>query len=269
MSRLGQRERSLLLVFFASVLIAAGCSRVPITGRRAFNVIPDSQAQQLGAEAYQQVLTSNKTITSGSEYDEVQRVGTRLASVANEPNYTWKFTLIDDPKTANAFCLPGGKVAVYSGILPITQTEAGLAVVMAHEIGHAIARHGSERMTDQLALQLGGAGLGALLNSDSPATKNLVLAAYGAGTTVGVMLPFSRAQESEADHIGLVLMARAGYDPHEAPAFWQRMIAAEKGSAPPAFLSDHPSDEQRVKQLEAWMPDAMKNYNPNYSTEHP
>jgi predicted Zn-dependent protease len=252
-----------LWISLAAIFFAAGCSRVPITGRRSFNIIPESQAMALGAQAYQNVLSSNKVITSGPEYDQVQRVGHRLAAVANEKDFNWEFTLIDDPKTANAFCLPGGKVAVYSGILPITQTDAGLAVVMAHEIGHAIARHGSERMTDQLALQIGQAGLGALLDSKSQATQSLVMAAYGAGTTVGFVLPFSRSQESEADHIGLILMARAGYDPHEAPAFWERMIAAEKGSAPPEFLSDHPSDQARVNNLNGWMPEAEQAYQPH------
>jgi metalloendopeptidase OMA1, mitochondrial len=264
-SRLGV----LLGLSLAVLLAASSCSTVPITGRRSFNLIPDSEATQLGATAYQQVLQQNKIINSGPEYDQVMRVGHRIAEVANEPSFDWQFTLIDDPKTANAFCLPGGKVAVYSGILPITQSDEGLAVVVAHEIGHAVAKHGSERLTDELALQLGQMTVGQLIQSKSPATQNVVMAAYGAGATLGVMLPFSRAQESEADHIGLILMARAGYDPTAAPAFWQRMIASEKGARPPAFLSDHPTDQQRVKQLQAWMPQAEKEYRARYSNARP
>jgi len=187
-------------------------------------------------------------------------VGKRIAAIAEEPSFDWEFMLLDDPKTINAFCLPGGKVAVYSGILPVTRDDDGLAVVLAHEIGHAVARHGSERMTDDLALQLGGAGLQQLLQQNSPQTQQLVMAAFGVGTTVGIVLPFSRSQESEADHIGLVLMARAGYDPEAAPVFWRRMIASSQGGAPPAFLSEHPTDEQRVKDLEKWMPEAKVAY---------
>ena len=255
-----RRVRACLLL---GLVVLLGCSTVPVTGRRTLNLIPDSQANSLGLDSYRQVLSRSKLIKSGPEYDSVVRVGRRIAEVSGEPNLEWEFNLIDDPKTVNAWCLPGGKVAVYSGILPITRDDTGLAVVLGHEIAHAIAKHGAERMTDQLALQVGQAGLATLLKDKSPATQNLVLAAYGAGSTVGVMLPFSRSQESEADHIGLIFMARAGYDPHQAPVFWQRMISSAGGSAPPAFLSDHPPSDQRVKQLEGWMPEAVKEHRPH------
>ena len=241
-------------------LIAIGCAKVPITGRNQFNLVSDNEADALGVEAYQKVESESRLITSGPEYDQVLRVGKRIAAAADKPDFKWEFCLIDEPKTVNAFCLPGGKIAVYSGILPITKDDTGLAVVLAHEIAHAIARHGAERMTDQLALQLGGAGLQQLIQQKSPATQQVVMAAFGVGTTVGVMLPFSRSQESEADHIGLVVMAKAGYDPRQAPEFWRRMIAASNGAAPPAFLSDHPTDESRVRDLEKWMPEALKYY---------
>ncbi|MDM7916399.1 MAG: M48 family metallopeptidase, partial [Candidatus Eisenbacteria bacterium] len=205
------RLAAALLPVLLSVLISA-CSTVPITGRKSFNVIPDSQAEALGADAYQQVLSDSRLIRSGPDYERVARVGSRLAAVSHEPNLAWEFSLIDDPETVNAFCLPGGKVAVYTGILPIAENDAGLAVVMGHEIAHAIARHGSERMTNDLALSVAQVGLSELLSQRSPQTRSLVLTAFGAGATVGLVLPFSRDQESEADRIGLIYMARAGYD---------------------------------------------------------
>lgn len=242
-------------------LLLAGCSTVPVTGRRAFNVIPDSQAMSLGADAYRQVLSESRLITSGPDYERVVRVGRRIAAVSHEPNLPWEFALIDEPNTVNAFCLPGGKVAVYSGILPVAQGDAGLAVVIGHEIAHAIARHGSERMTNQLALELGQAGLAQVLESKGAATQQLVLTAFGAGAQLGVVLPFSRSQETEADRIGLIYMARAGYDPAEAPRFWERMNAGG-GARPPAFLSTHPAPEDRVRQLEALVPEARQEYRP-------
>jgi len=248
------------LWLLAAAVVAVGCAKVPITGRNQFNLVSDNEADALGAEAYQKVQSESRLITSGAEYDRVLRVGKRIAAAASKPDFEWMFCLIDEPKTANAFCLPGGKVAIYSGILPITKDDTGLAVVLAHEVAHAVARHGAERMTDQLALQLGGAGLQQLIQQKSPATQKVVMAAFGVGATVGVMLPFSRSLESEADHIGLVIMAKAGYDPRKAPVFWRRMIAASSGANPPVFLSDHPADESRIRDLGKWMPEALKYY---------
>lgn len=248
------------IAFLSMALLLAGCTTVPVTGRKAFNVIPENQAIALGADAYQQVLSEESVIRSGSQYDMVQRVGRRIAQVSDEPGYEWEFALIDADDTVNAFALPGGKVAIYTGILEVARNDAGLATVMAHEIAHAVARHGSERMTDQLAVQVGGMGLQALLNEKSAQTRELVMAAYGVGAQVGVLLPFGRSQESEADHIGLIYMARAGYDPREAVGFWQRMAEAGSGARPPEFLSTHPHPENRVDQLQQWMPEALEAY---------
>lgn len=248
---------AILILLLAAV---AGCTTVPVTGRKAFNLIPESQAIALGADAYQQALAGSDLVRSGPQHDQVVRVGRRIAAVSGRPDYEWEFSLIDDDEMVNAFALPGGKVAVYTGILPVAQDDDGLATVMAHEVAHAIAQHGSERMTDQLAVQLGGMGLEALLGQKSEATRNLVLAAYGVGAQVGVLLPFGRAQESEADHIGLVFMARAGYDPRAAVGFWERMSQLGDGARPPEFLSTHPNPETRVRDLEAWMPEALREY---------
>ncbi|MFB3908118.1 MAG: M48 family metallopeptidase [Candidatus Eisenbacteria bacterium] len=254
------RARPLAASLLLLLVVLAACATVPITGRKSFNLIPEGEEIALGADSYQQLLKQEEVVQSGPDVEMVRRVGRRIAAVSNKKDYDWEFNLIKNDKVVNAFCLPGGKVAVYTGILPVTENEAGLATVMSHEIAHAVARHGGERMTDQLALQLGGMGLQALLNEKSAATQNLVLAAYGVGAQVGFLLPFSRSQESEADHIGLVYMARAGYDPHAAIQFWQRMEQQSKGGAPPEWLSTHPSHGTRVRQLEEWMPEADKEY---------
>lgn len=258
MFQASRAERRALLVI--TLLFLVGCSTVPVTGRRSFNLIPESQAIALGADAYQQALADAEVLRSGPEYEMVNRVGRRIAAVSGRPDYDWEFSVIDDDETVNAFALPGGKVAVYTGILPVAEDDAGLATVMAHEVAHAIAQHGSERMTDQLALQFGGMGLEALLGQKSEATRSLVLAAYGVGAQVGVLLPFGRAQESEADHIGLVFMARAGYDPRASVRFWERMGAQESAGRPPEFLSTHPNPETRVRDLQGWMPEALAEY---------
>ncbi len=250
------RRAGIALLFLAAI----GCATVPVTGRKSFNVIPESQAIALGADAYQAALSNAQLVTSGSEYEMVQRVGRRIAAISDKPSYRWEFKLIDDDETVNALALPGGKVAIYTGILPVAQDDAGLATVMSHEVAHAIAGHGSERMTDQLALQVGGIGLQKVLKDKGPKTQALVLAAYGVGSQVGVLLPFGRAQESEADHIGIVYMARAGYDPRAAIGFWERMDALSKGQRPPELLSTHPDPERRVRDLQKWMPEALADY---------
>ncbi len=265
MKRENGRRRFLRLHWVALALLIAvliGCATIPVTGRKSFNLIPESQEIALGLDSYQQILSESEVVESGPELALVRRVGARIAAASDRPTYEWEFNLIKDDKAVNAFCLPGGKVAVYTGILPVTQNEAGLATVVAHEIAHAIARHGGERMTDDLAFQIGGMGLEALLSQRSPATRNVLLAAYGVGGQIGVLLPFSRSEESEADHIGLVYMAKAGYDPREALHFWERMEEEGGGQSPPEWLSTHPSHGSRIKQLQEWMPEALSYYKP-------
>ena len=191
----------------------------------------------------------------------VQRVGERIAAVADDPGFAWEFTLVNSAEK-NAWCLPGGKVAVYTGILEITQDEDGLAAVMAHEIAHAIAQHGAERMFQQQLTQIGLTAVSTTLGGLSPQAQGAVMALFGAGAQFGVLLPFSRDMESEADHIGLIYMARAGYNPEAAIGLWERMAADREGPEVPEYTSTHPSDEARIRDLRKWLPEAMKEYEP-------
>jgi metalloendopeptidase OMA1, mitochondrial len=248
-------------------LLAAGfvvaCETVPYTGRSQLQFISSEQESQLGAQAFQQTLAKTKLSTDAAASEMVTRVGSRIAAVTGHPEYKWEYRLIQDDKQVNAFALPGGKVAVYTGILPITRDENGLAAVLGHEIGHVIARHGGERVSQQMLVNVGLETTMAALSRGNPATVQAVASLLGAGATVGVLLPWGRAQESEADHLGLILMAKAGYDPHAARDLWVRMAAASKGSGkPPEFLSTHPSEPTRIQQIEAWMPEAMQYYHP-------
>ena len=236
---------------------------VPVTGRSQRVAISEEQQEDLGEQAYAQVLSENRgeVVSSGSDAEVVQRVGERIAEAVgdDDPGFEWEFTLIDAPE-ANAFCLPGGKVAVYTGILEVAQTEEGLATVMAHEIAHAIAQHGAERMLQEQLTQVALTSVSASLASQDPAVRGALLGLFGAGAQYGVLLPFSRDHESEADHIGLIYMARAGYDPREAVGFWERMAQARGGQAPPEYASTHPSSETRIEQIQGWLPEAMEEY---------
>jgi predicted Zn-dependent protease len=245
----------------AAVLLLAACETVPYTGRSQLNLLPEGSELQMGRQAYAEVLRQSAINRDPVANGQLEGVGRRIAAATGRTDFQWRFTLIESQE-ANAFCLPGGQVAVYTGILPITQDEAGLAVVLGHEISHAIAHHGAERISQSLLIQTGLAATQIALANRDPATMRQVTSLLGAGAAVGVMLPWSRAQESEADHLGLIFMAKAGYDPHAAVAFWQRMTQAAKGRRPPEFLSDHPSDETRVRQIEAWIPEAMGYYQP-------
>jgi len=250
----------------------AACAKAPITGRSQLHLVPDSEMITMANQEYSDFLKSNKLSTDKAATARVRLVGGRIAGavdrwlrdngMASEANqYKWEFNLIES-KDMNAWCMPGGKVVVYTGILPVTKTDNGLAVVLGHEIAHAVAKHGSERMSQALLAQLGGVALSTALHSQPEKTRSLWLNAYGVGAQVGYLLPFSRTQESEADHLGLIFMAMAGYNPDEAVPFWQRMMAANQGGAPPEFLSSHPADSKRIQQIRAWLPEARRYYTP-------
>ncbi|HYG24898.1 MAG TPA: M48 family metallopeptidase [Verrucomicrobiae bacterium] len=244
-------------------LFGSGCSTVPLTGRSQLNLVSASQEMQLGLSSFDQLKQETPVSRDAAINALVQRVGKRIADVAGKdmPDAQWEFVVFDS-KEANAFCLPGGKVGVYTGILPITKDEAGLATVIGHEVAHAVARHGAERMSEAMVMQTGGQLLGAGMSMADPRWQQITMLAYGAGAKVGRELPHSRAQESEADHIGLMYMARAGYDPKESIHFWQRFSEFNKqqggggDSFLGRFLSTHPVDEVRIEQLRKLMPKA-------------
>jgi len=260
--------RSALL---ASVLTLAACATNPYTERSQLLLVPEPEEMQLGAQAYEQVLHNPKVKISHDprEVEPVKRVAARIIEAAKNSKYAerarqfdWEVTVIKDDKTMNAFALPGGKIAVYTGIFPVAKNEAGLAAILGHEVTHALARHGAERMSQGLLAQLGlEAASIALGSGTNPAVGQATMAALGLGVNVGVLLPFSRAHESEADHIGLLLAAQAGYDPVEAIHIWERMERLSKGQ-PPEFLSTHPGHGTRIKQLQEWMLEALSYYRP-------
>jgi predicted Zn-dependent protease len=255
-------RRLIAFALVAATLIA--CTKVPITGRRQFNLIPEGLMNDLGTSTYKSMLAEETVAAKGDSNAQItKKVGQGIATAANQKKYDWRFNLIKANDTLNAWCLPGGKIAVYTGILPVAKNEAGLAFIMGHEVGHATAHHGSERLSQQLAL-LGG--LGALylyldakgdLKEKQIAT---IVAAVGVGAQGAVILPFSRAHEKEADVIGMMYMAKAGYPPTEAPKMWTRMENHTGGSDVPVFLSTHPSNDQRKANLREWMPQAKKRY---------
>jgi metalloendopeptidase OMA1, mitochondrial len=243
-------------------LVLSGCQTVPETGRSQLNLVSSAEEVKLGMTEFEQTKQKTPVSKNAQATALVQRAGQRIAGVANLQGAQWEFVLFESPE-ANAWCLPGGKVGVYSGILPITKDEAGLATVIGHEVAHATAHHGAERMSQQMAAQAGGSVVGALASSKSQTTQALVGQAYGAVSQVGVLLPFSRKQEAEADHIGLLYMARAGYDPAAAVAFWERFAEYNRqhgGSEGFSFLRTHPLDAQRIENLKAELPKAQAEY---------
>lgn len=249
------------LIFALSALFFAlnGCATVPYTDRQQIMMVSAEEESQLGATLFTDVKKSSKINTDASMNSMVSSVGKRIAAAADRPEYKWEFVVVED-KTVNAFALPGGKVAFHTGIMPICQDESGVAAVMGHEVAHVLARHGSERMSQQQALSIGSVALMAAVSGSSPVVKEGVMQAYGVGAQVGVLLPYSRSHELEADRIGMILMAKAGYDPRHAVSFWERMLANKNGSSAPAFLSTHPSDQKRIDELKGFLPEALKYY---------
>ena len=255
------------------LLALAGCAKVPVTGRSQLSLVSSGEVMAMSDQQYSKFLTENPPSKDAAGTAQVKRVGVRIQQAVEAfakekgfesrlANYKWEFNLVDS-KEVNAWCMPGGKVVVYSGILPVTKDDTGLAVVMGHEIAHAVAEHGAERMSQQMMAQYGGVALGELIKTKPAATQQLAMTAFGVGAQYGVLMPFSRQQESEADRLGLIFMAIAGYDPKQAPAFWERMSAGKDASgAPPEIMSTHPSDATRIKKLNEEMPEALQYYKP-------
>lgn len=253
------------------LIIAIGCKTVPVTGRKQLNLVPNFLIQSMAFTEYDSVLHTSPVLPDGNEQTQmVRRVGIRIQHAVETymsqngfskdlKGFKWDYNVINE-NIINAWCMPGGKVVVYSGLLPVTQNETALAIVMGHEIGHAIAHHGNERMSEALLVQLGGLTLEEALKQKSQQTQVLFLSLYMVGSNLAIMLPHSRMQESEADKLGLIFAAMAGYDPSEAIPFWQRMSAAAKGTKVPEFLSTHPSDETRIKRLSALIPQVKQQY---------
>lgn len=265
--------RKLLFTFLAAGSLAS-CSRNAITGRNQLSLFSESEIQSMASQEYQSFLSQNKVVSTSASKDAemVRRIGTRISNAVTEyyrskglqdelAGYKWEYNLVDS-KEVNAWCMPGGKIVVYTGLLPITQNEAALAVVMGHEIAHALAKHGNERMSQGMVQQLGGVAL-AVATANKPAqTQQLFMTAYGLGSNYGVMLPFSRSNELEADKFGLIFSAMAGYNPQEAIPLWERMAAASGGNKPPEFASTHPAEATRIERLRELMPEALKYYKP-------
>ncbi len=258
-----------ILVLIALILMLAACATVPLTGRKQLSLIPDSQMNEMSFQQYDQVLSESKLSTDAVQTAMIKRVGARIEKAVEDylaqngqsshiAGYAWDYNLIESDQV-NAWCMPGGKVAFYTGILPICEDETGVAVVMGHEIAHAIAEHGAERMSHSMMVQMGGVALNEAIKNEPDETQAMYNQAFAVGSQYGAMLPFSRQHESEADHMGLIFMAMAGYNPREAPVFWQRM-ASMGGEKPPEFMSTHPADETRVRQLNEWMPEALNYY---------
>lgn len=271
----GSRKRfshpiSHLATMMTVLIFVWACAEVPLTERKGLHLVPESELLSLSFQQYREALKEAELSTDREKVQMVRRVGKRIANSAEAflkdsgggekiKEYKWAFNLIEDDKTVNAWAMPGGKVAVYTGILPYTRDETGLAVVMGHEVAHAIAGHGNERMSQALVANMGGMALSAALSKKPRQTRELFMTVFGVGANVGLLLPYSRLHESEADRIGLMLMARAGYDPRAAVPFWGRMN--EKGGPrPPEFLSTHPAPTTRMADLKTYIPDALAYY---------
>jgi predicted Zn-dependent protease len=258
----------IIVLLFA--LLMAGCTEVGITGRKQFNFVPDSTMNSMAFSNYSEFIGQHKLSTNTTQTQIVKRVGANIQKAVEKycldndmtdtlSGYQWEFNLVEDPNV-NAWCMPGGKVVVYTGLLPVTKTEAGLAVVVGHEIAHAFAKHGAERMSQSLAVEMGAVALSTALQKYPEQTKSIFMTSYGVGSQVGVLLPYSRLHENEADHLGLIFMAMAGYNPNEAVDFWQRMADASKGKSTWEILSTHPANATRIKNIKDLVPEAMEYY---------
>jgi predicted Zn-dependent protease len=260
----------LMFTVLSLYIFCQACTVVPLTGRKQLSLVPESEMISMSLTSYSDFLKANPISTDKVKTDMVRKVGSELAAAVTRyfadnnlssqlEGYKWEFNLVKNDTTQNAWCMPGGKVVVYTGILPVTKDNNGLAVVLSHEIAHAIARHGNERMSQELLVQFGGIALNEAIKEKPDKTKGIFNTAYGIGSQVGVLLPYSREHELEADKLGLIFMAMAGYDPQTAVAFWERMSAIG-GNKPPELLSTHPSDETRIKKIKSSLPEAMKYY---------
>lgn len=258
-----------LLFLICSVFLLSSCGSVPITGRKQLSLVSDQEVLTLSLQQYDDFIKSAPLSTDKKNTEMVNRVGRNIANAVETylknngyedevKNYAWEFHLVKSDQV-NAFCMPGGKIVIYEGILPVTKDETGLAVVMGHEVAHAVAKHANERMSQQMAAQYGTALAGVALSKSSATVQQAAGAALGLGTEYGILLPYSRKQELEADQLGLVFMAMAGYDPRQAPDFWVRMSQAGGGGTP-EFMSTHPSDETRIKKIQQDLPEALKYY---------
>lgn len=259
-------------ILLITVLFISSCKSVPISGRKQLNLLPESMLVEMGLTSYGEFISQNKLSPNSSQTGMIRNVGERISSAVEQylndnglgdriRYFQWEYNLVED-ETPNAWVMPGGKVVFYTGILPYTQTEGGVAVVMGHEIAHVVARHGNERMSQALLVQTGGLALALALEEQPEETQNMFLMAYGVGSALGVILPYSRAHEREADRLGMIFMAMAGYHPNEAVEFWKRLDQASGGASVPEFLSTHPTSASRIRDLEKYIPEAMKYYKP-------
>ena len=261
-------SRGCISLIIVILFLSLSCTTVPITGRQQFSILPNSAMISMSLQQYNEFLKNNKISSNQEQTQMVKKVGRKIQMAVEQyftdknmsyalKDYKWEFNLIESEEK-NAWAMPGGKVVVYEGILPITKNEAGLAVVMGHEIAHAIAKHGNERMSQGLIAQMGGMALSKALEEKPGKTRQLWMTVFGVGAQFGVMLPFSRLQETEADHLGLIFMAIAGYDPDEAVEVWKRMAQMKEGQTPPKFLSTHPSNETRIRKIKETIPKAKQ-----------
>lgn len=268
------KDKTMRYLFFSSltiiILLLSSCGSVPVTGRKQMLLVSDQEVLTMSLQQYDDFMKSAPKSSNSTNTAMVRKVGQNIANSVEAymkanglqdmvSDFSWEFNLVKSDQV-NAFCMPGGKIVVYEGILPITKDETGLAVVLGHEVAHAVAKHANERMSQQMAAQYGGAALGLALGGASSAVQNTASAVYGLGAQYGVMLPYSRKQELEADQLGLIFMAMAGYDPSQAEAFWVRMSQSAGGNKPSEFTSTHPSDQTRINKIREELPEAMKYY---------